>query len=258
MAPETTTIDPWEVLPRALEIYRERADLLLPMSLGVAGVAAVARGAGPPAFLAELLASALFAGAAVQIAYASVQPGADGSVRVLARGAVRALLPVVAVAILEGIVLALGIVVLLGAFAATLLGATGVAAAIVVGVLLLIPGVVLATRLAVVVPVAVLERTGVGAAFGRSWKLVRGRGWRVLGTLALVWVPLGLLTGLAGVLGAGSGSAAWLIVSTALATLTRPIGVLLPPVLYFGLLESSPALDAGAGDAWTDPQADAA
>jgi hypothetical protein len=42
----------------------------------------------------------------------------------------------------------------------------------------------------VIVPVIVLERTGVGASFGRSRELVRGNGWNVFGTLVTVFLLL--------------------------------------------------------------------
>ena len=43
---------------------------------------------------------------------------------------------------------------------------------------------------AVIVPVIVLEQSGVMASFGRSHELVRGRGWHVFGTLVLAWLIL--------------------------------------------------------------------
>lgn len=63
--------------------------------------------------------------------------------------------------------------------------------AITIGLILLIaPGLFLITIWAVVIPVIVLERSGVFAAFGRSQQLVRGNGWHVFGTLVLVFIIL--------------------------------------------------------------------
>jgi len=63
--------------------------------------------------------------------------------------------------------------------------------AIAIGLLLLIaPGLFLITIWAVIVPVIVIERTGILACFGRSRELVRGRGWHVFGTLVLVFLIL--------------------------------------------------------------------
>ena len=57
-------------------------------------------------------------------------------------------------------------------------------------ILIIVPGLYLITIWAVIVPVIVLEQSGVIAAFGRSHQLVRGRGWHVFGTLVLTWLIL--------------------------------------------------------------------
>jgi len=54
--------------------------------------------------------------------------------------------------------------------------------------LLIVPGLFLITIWAVIVPVIVIERSGVFASFGRSRELVRGRGWHVFATLVLVFL----------------------------------------------------------------------
>ena len=56
--------------------------------------------------------------------------------------------------------------------------------------LLLVPGLFLLTIWCLIVPVIVLERVGVGAAFGRSRALVRGYGWPVFGTIVAVFALL--------------------------------------------------------------------
>jgi hypothetical protein len=57
-------------------------------------------------------------------------------------------------------------------------------------VLLIVPGLILFTLWAVIVPVLVLERVGVGACFGRSMELVRGHGWQVFWPLITVHLVL--------------------------------------------------------------------
>lgn len=52
-------------------------------------------------------------------------------------------------------------------------------------VLLVVPGLVLLTWWSLIVPVIVLERTGVLASFARSRELVRGHGWEVFMTILL-------------------------------------------------------------------------
>jgi hypothetical protein len=63
--------------------------------------------------------------------------------------------------------------------------------AITIGLILLIaPGLFLITIWAVIVPAIVIERAGVFGSFGRSQQLVRGYGWKVFGTLVLLWLIL--------------------------------------------------------------------
>jgi hypothetical protein len=57
-------------------------------------------------------------------------------------------------------------------------------------ILVIVPGLFLITIWAVIVPVIVIERSGVFGSFGRSQQLVRGHGWHVFGTLVLVWLIL--------------------------------------------------------------------
>jgi hypothetical protein len=60
---------------------------------------------------------------------------------------------------------------------------------IIVGlILLVVPGLYLATQWAVAIPAAVVEQTGVGGAFSRSSNLTDGRRWRVFGALAVSWI----------------------------------------------------------------------
>ena len=73
------------------------------------------------------------------------------------------------------------------------LGAVGILAAlgITIGLLLLIiPGLVLATWWLVVVPVVMLEGRGVFDSFGRSRELVRGNGWSAFGLIVLTFLIL--------------------------------------------------------------------
>ena len=72
-------------------------------------------------------------------------------------------------------------------FAASFLAAIAIAIGL---ALLIVPGLYLMTIWAVIVPVIVLEGTGVFGAFGRSYRLVRGHGWHVFLTLVLLFVIL--------------------------------------------------------------------
>jgi hypothetical protein len=69
------------------------------------------------------------------------------------------------------------------------LGGAGILAALGIGIgllLLIVPGLVLATWWAVLIPVIMLEGASIGEAFGRSRQLVRGNGWSVFRLIVLV------------------------------------------------------------------------
>ena len=69
-----------------------------------------------------------------------------------------------------------------------ILALAGILAALGVGIgllLLIVPGLILWTWWLVIVPVIMLEGSGVTDAFGRSRELVRGHGWSVFGVLVL-------------------------------------------------------------------------
>ena len=113
--------------------------------------------------------------------------------------------------------------------------------AIVIGLaLIIVPGLYLITIWAVIVPVIVLEQSGVMASFGRSHQLVRGRGWHVFGTLVLAWLILlavnlilGLVfTALPNALGRGLSS----IIS---GTIVAPFVALVVTLVYYRLSASS-------------------
>ena len=61
-------------------------------------------------------------------------------------------------------------------------------------VLLVVPGLLLATRWALILPVIVVERRTWRDSFGRSRELVRGFGWRVFGVLAITYGGYSALT----------------------------------------------------------------
>lgn len=64
----------------------------------------------------------------------------------------------------------------------------GVAVLLLGGAALLAASIFVATKLAFVPASIMIERLTLGAALGRSWRLVRGAFWRIFGTLALVTV----------------------------------------------------------------------
>jgi hypothetical protein len=122
------------------------------------------------------------------------------------------------------------------------LGAVIVAAilagiAIAIGlVLLIVPGLILLTIWAVIIPVIVLEGKSAGESFSRSRELVRGHGWGVFGVIVLTVL---LLIGFGIVLGLIlSPLAPWLrgfISNVVSGTLTAPFVAVVLTLLYFRL-----------------------
>jgi hypothetical protein len=108
--------------------------------------------------------------------------------------------------------------------------------AIVLGLfLLVIPGVILALRFAVVAQVAAIEGTDWPGALRRGAELTRGNYLRILGLLACVYLVNATLTRL-GILAAGSGDRAGpVVVGIVVATLTQSFQALVAAVLYFDL-----------------------
>lgn len=126
--------------------------------------------------------------------------------------------------------------VLLPLIGAGLIAVIGLAAGF---LLLVVPGLYLLAIWAVTAPAVVIERRGVFDALGRSRQLVRGNGWQVLGTMAIV-LAIGfgvslLLTALSEEL--SDGPILDIVLYALSSTVTAPIEALVAAVLYFRLLE---------------------
>jgi hypothetical protein len=126
----------------------------------------------------------------------------------------------------------------------------GILAVIGIGIgflLLIIPGLVLLTFWSVIVPTIVLEGKSAGESFGRSFDLVRGYFWRVLGIIVLtVLIYVGFEIVLSLIL---TPLADWLknFVSTIVSgTLTAPFFALVLTVLYFRLSAAQEGVAAPA------------
>jgi Membrane domain of glycerophosphoryl diester phosphodiesterase len=126
---------------------------------------------------------------------------------------------------------------------------------VVVGlVALIIPGIWLAVKLAMVFPVVVFERKGPFGAIGRSWTLTRENWWRTFGALAVIFlitfVMQLVLAGLvAGILGASESvselTAAIVLTLVNLITLalTYPLWASVTSVVYYDLRVRNEAFD---------------
>jgi hypothetical protein len=120
---------------------------------------------------------------------------------------------------------------------------------IVFGLILhIVPGLVLMTWWAVIVPVIVLEKRSAGESFTRSRELVRGNGWGVFGVIVLVIL---LLIGFNIVLSLLlSPLADWLrsfVSQIVSGTVTAPFIAIVLTMLYFRLRQAKePVADAAA------------
>jgi hypothetical protein len=119
---------------------------------------------------------------------------------------------------------------------ASILYAIGVAVGF---VFLVVPGCILLTIWAVIAPVIVIERSGIGAAFGRSQELVRNHGWTVFGTVVaatlISLVAALVLTSIAEAI--AGGPILRIVFSTLASTFTAPVGALVAAILYYRLRE---------------------
>lgn len=119
--------------------------------------------------------------------------------------------------------------------------------------LLIVPGCILLTIWAVIAPVIVIEKAGIGQAFGRSQELVRGSGWPVFGTVIsatlIAAIATLLLTGIAEAI--AGGPILRIVFGTLATTLTAPISGLVAAVLYYRLLAIKGS--AASGEAMPPP-----
>jgi hypothetical protein len=113
-------------------------------------------------------------------------------------------------------------------------------------VALIVPGLILLTLWAVVVPVTVLERPGVFAAFGRSRELVRGNGWPVFGVIVIVFLAVLVISIAAGTASDSLGMVGRGLVNWGVTAVTAPISALSAAVLYFALRHETPRTEAPA------------
>ena len=210
-----TTVSPSVVIGRAWEIYKGQfATLLAAAALASLVVVLATVLLGPFAGIVSLVVNMFFVGAVVRLVQDLEDGRRDEELSSLFAGVAPVFWPLLAVAILAGLGIALGFV------------------------LLIVPGLILITIWAVVVPVCVLERPGVLASFGRSRELVRGQGWSVFGTLVVTWLIAVGLAIVGALIAAPLGDAAEAVVNWVVSALTLPLSGLVMSVLYFRLREA--------------------
>jgi hypothetical protein len=180
-----------------------------------------------------LVAGYLYQGMVVEAARDILDGRRDQSIGGLFRSAGAVIGTLIVVGILAGIAIAIGFV------------------------LLIVPGLILITIWAVVVPVVVIERTGVLEAFGRSRELVRGNGWQVFGVLILLFiaafiVQILIAAILGGIFDSVFGFALGILITS---LLLSPLTALAASVIFFELkaIKGEPVLATGPGGVPTEP-----
>ena len=227
----TRKIDVGRVVTEVFETYRSQAGVLLPIALVIFTIEGLLRGLlgviNPilliVGLIISIIASYLYQGFVVQLV-ADVRDGRrDATIGDLFRAVTPVLASLIVVGILAGLGIGIGLI------------------------LLIVPGLFLLTIWAVVAPVVVLERTGVGGAFGRSRELVRDNGWQVLGALVIFLLILVAGSAILGAIGAAAGAVGRIIAGILSSVLFAPLLALTSTTLYFHLREIKGDLGPGAG-----------
>lgn len=217
-------LDVGSTLSEVFDTYRDQAGLLLPVAFWLFLVVAVVNGltAGNLSLfwvglVVSLAVGTLYQGMVVNLV-SDIQDGRrDSSVGDLMRSALPFLGPLLGAGMLEGFGVGFGFL------------------------LLVVPGLYLATIWAVIAPAIVVERRGIFDAFGRSRQLVKGNGWPVLWTIVVAY----LITIVASIAlsaianGIAEGPLVLIVFNALASTLTAPITALVAAVLYFRLLALS-------------------
>jgi hypothetical protein len=119
--------------------------------------------------------------------------------------------------------------------------------AVVVGVgliLLIIPGLIFSVFLSMAVPAFIVERKGATDAMSRSWNLVSGSFWHVLGVIVVAAILAGIVNSAISAIGGDNFVTSWIF--TALAQIiTAPFVALVGVVLYVDLRARREGLDPG-------------
>jgi hypothetical protein len=216
-------IDVGDVISKVFRIYVDYAGVLLPVAAVLFLIDALFRWLGLDsvglAFLGSvvgLILSTIYTGMVVELVNDVRDGRLDQTVGGLFSAVTPVLLALLAVSILAGIGIGIGLV------------------------LLIVPGLILATFWSVVAPVTVLERPGVFPAFGRSWELVRGNGWQVFGVIVMFILIFIAIAVVLGVIGALLGDAGEVILGYVGTVITAPLVALAASVLYFELKGTEP------------------
>jgi hypothetical protein len=216
-------LDTGRVFERMFRIYGDQFTLLIPAALVLfipvsLVIALLLAGggvlAGLLALVISVVASFWYQGMVVEAVRDIIDGRRDHTIGSLFSAVSPVIAPLTAVGLLAGLGIGIGLL------------------------LIVIPGLILATIWAVVIPAVVIERTGVFEAFGRSRGLVRGNGWRVFGVIVVVILLLAILNGTVNAIVGGASDdsfVAYWIADLVVRALVAPLLALAVTVLYVEL-----------------------
>src|SRR5215207_530876 len=103
-------------------------------------------------------------------------------------------------------------------------------------ILLIVPGLYLLTIWAVIAPVIIIEGARVTESFGRSQQLVRGNGWAVFGTVAIIAFLSSAIGQFIRIIVGGDSFVGGMLGTLIPGIILAPVGALAAAVLYFELV----------------------
>jgi hypothetical protein len=110
-------------------------------------------------------------------------------------------------------------------------------------ILLVIPGLIFIVMLSVSIPALIVEDRRGSDALGRSWNLVKGNFWHVVGVIVVAGLITGAISGIIGALGGNAWLLRWIFGSIG-TIVTAPFTALVSVLLYVDLRARSEALTA--------------
>jgi hypothetical protein len=209
-----------DVLNETFSIYGQNFGALIGGAIAVFVLVGIASGLlqnagglvlGTLALIVELVGRAIFVGFVVRLVEDVRDGRRDHTVGDLFSSASDAIVPLIGFGILFGIGVGIGFI------------------------LLVIPGLFLLTMWSVGAPAIVVEKEGPIGAFGRSWRLVRGDGWRVFAVLLVVFLIGLAVSAVLLAIGHSIGSGAVLVAGVVSAVITAPIYAIAVSALFFDL-----------------------
>ncbi len=108
-------------------------------------------------------------------------------------------------------------------------------------ILFVIPGLIIAIFLTVVIPALLFENKRGTESLGRSWNLVRGHFWHVVGVVIVTGLITGIVSGIFNALGGNNWLLYWIMDSIG-RIITVPFAALVSVLLYLDLRARSEAL----------------